>query len=70
MAGTRMVPQPDTSPEAPANTPTTRRGEEIPSRTRIGRRMVHAARTARDATSINAERHGPIDPRMPNLPPP
>jgi len=34
-----------------------------------GRNDDRSARTARDATGINANDRGPIDPRMPHLPP-
>jgi hypothetical protein len=53
-----------------AHTTGTKRAEEWtyqgknkePGREGIGR-------TSRDATGINAKKRGPIDPRMPNLPP-
>jgi len=35
-----------------------------------GREDRRAGRTARDATSINPQRRQPIDPRMPQMPPP
>jgi hypothetical protein len=43
-----------------------RKGGVEPGRREKGSRDY---RTARDSTSINAEHHGPIDPRMPNIPP-
>lgn len=55
-----------------AHTPGTNKGEEM---ARIKGRepgrddRSTALRTARDSTSINADKHGPIDPRMPHLPP-
>jgi len=53
-----------------SHTPGTNRGEEVvrqkgPEPGRENRRT----RTARDSTSINPDKHGPIDPRMPNMPP-
>ncbi|HYG97761.1 MAG TPA: hypothetical protein VD837_01430 [Terriglobales bacterium] len=57
-------------PDLTAHTPGVKRGEEWayegnkePGREGIGR-------TARDSTSVNPKSRGPIDPRMPHLPPP
>jgi hypothetical protein len=57
----------------------TRRGEQMtmhegrePGRTHTGQshqQRPAGARTARDATSINAKHEEPIDPRMPKMPP-
>ena len=69
MAGTRMVPQPETNPDSPAHTPAVRKGEEASSRPHARKRMARGPRTSRDATSINAAKRAPIDPRMPNMPP-
>lgn len=52
-----------------AHTPGVHKGEEESSRCHIGRRTARRSRTSRDATSINADKRGPIDPRMPNMPP-
>ena len=58
----------DVATDISSHTPGVHKGEEESSRTKpIGRRRN--ARTSRDATSINADKRGPIDPRMPNLPP-
>ncbi|HEY2154980.1 MAG TPA: hypothetical protein VGH33_05080 [Isosphaeraceae bacterium] len=54
----------------PAHTPGTPRGEEL---VRIAGRepgREKGRRTARDATSVNPEAREPIDPRMPEMPPP
>lgn len=59
-----MVKQ-DTTPDAPAHTPGTAKGEE-----RADGRTKQLTRTADDATSINAKNREPIDPRMPKMPPP
>jgi hypothetical protein len=58
-------------PDLPAHTPGTPKGEErvIREGREPGRDDRRAHRTARDSTSINPEVHGPIDPRMPHLPP-
>jgi hypothetical protein len=60
----------DERAELPAHTPGTPRGEELVRR--IGREpgREKGRRTARDATSINPEAREPIDPRMPEMPPP
>lgn len=67
-----------TAKDLPAHTPGTGRGErksEIggekgrKGRGSSGRERPAGERTARDATSINAEARGPIDPAMPHMPP-
>ena len=55
-----------------SHTPGTKKGEELARKQ--GREPgrddpMTAFRTARDSTSINPKHAGPIDPRMPNLPP-
>jgi hypothetical protein len=61
----------DVTPDLPAHMPGTPKGEERVMRhgREPGRGDAQAHRTARDATSINPEAHGPIDPRMPQMPP-
>ncbi len=61
----------DSTAELPSHTPGTPRGEELVRRygREAGREHTVPARTARDATSINAADREPIDPRMPHLPP-
>ncbi|MDQ3585548.1 MAG: hypothetical protein ACR2GW_12725 [Pyrinomonadaceae bacterium] len=69
----------DTTPDAPAHTPGTSKGEE-----KISEEGKEAGRhdtggegadrpagtaTARSSTSINPEDEEPIDPAMPNMPP-
>jgi hypothetical protein len=55
----------------PSHTPGTPKGEERVRREgrEPGRHNKSPNRTSRDATSINPEAHGPIDPRMPQMPP-
>ena len=60
-------------PPAPTHVPGTHKGEELvakrgrePGR---GEKGKNGYRSARDSTSLNAETHGPIDPRMPEMPP-
>ncbi|MBX6311308.1 MAG: hypothetical protein IRY99_00050 [Isosphaeraceae bacterium] len=61
----------DSKAELPAHTPGTPRGEERvkTSGREPGRRHPKIGRMARDSTSINPEARGPIDPRMPHIPP-
>jgi hypothetical protein len=61
----------EVTPDLPAHTPGTPKGEEMVRRhgREPGRGDPKAHRTARDSTSINPDAHGPIDPRMPQLPP-
>jgi len=62
----------DERAELPSHTPGTPRGEEMVRKfgREPGRQDAKLGRTARDATSIDAESREPIDPRMPHLPPP
>jgi hypothetical protein len=61
----------DSRSELPAHTPGTPRGEERVHRygRGLGREHPTIGPTARDSTSINADDCGPIDPRMPHMPP-
>jgi len=61
----------DVSPDLPAHTSGTPKGEERVARhgREPGRGDPKTHRTSRDSTSINPEAHGPIDPRMPQMPP-
>lgn len=62
----------DSRNELPAHTPGTPRGEELVRKLgrEPGREDPNRGRTARDATSVNPEARAPIDPRMPDMPPP
>ena len=62
-----MVQQ-HTTPDAPSHTPGTNRGEEWARRSKEPGREKETP-TARSSTGINARDRGPIDPRMPHLPP-
>lgn len=58
----------DTTPDKPSHTPGTHRGEEwVRTHSEPGRKSQ--TRTWRDASGINSDNRGPIDPRMPHLPP-
>ena len=61
----------DKKSEISAHTPGTPRGEERISREgrEPGREDPNNVRTARDSTSIGAGARGPIDPKMPHMPP-
>lgn len=59
-------------PPRPIHVPGTQKGEELsrqkgrePGRKERG----HTYRSARDSTGINPDEQGPIDPRMPDMPP-
>jgi hypothetical protein len=60
------------TPDLPSHTPGTPKGEERVRREgpEPGRERREPHRTARDSTSINPEARAPIDPRMPQMPPP
>ena len=62
----------EVTPDLPSHTPGTPKGEERVRREgrEPGRRDQRPHRNARDATSINPQAREPIDPRMPELPPP
>jgi hypothetical protein len=57
--------------ELPSHVPGSVRGEEtvIKHGREPGCTHPQIGRTARDSTSINPAKHGPIDPRMPHIPP-
>lgn len=58
-----------TTPDSPAHTPGTHKGEEwVRTQKEPGREGETA--TARSSTGINPRNREPIDPRMPHLPPP
>jgi hypothetical protein len=61
----------EVTPDLPAHTPGTPKGEERVRRQgrEPGRETPHHGRGARDATGINAKAREPIDPRMPRMPP-
>jgi len=61
-------------PPKPIHVPRTNKGEELA--TKLGREAgrdekgKNGYRNSRDSTSVNAEMMGPIDSRMPEMPPP
>jgi hypothetical protein len=62
----------DATTELPAHTPGTPKGEERIRHEGFepGRQAKYPHRLARDSTSINPKDRRPIDPRMPEMPPP
>ena len=57
--------------DMPAHTPGTNRGESLLRKwgREPGRHDRPPHRTARDSTALNPAEMGPIDPRMPHMPP-
>ena len=68
--GPKMAEQ-EIKPDLPSHTPGTPKGEEraIQRGREAGRGDKRFHRSARDSTSVRPEAHGPIDPRMPQMPP-
>jgi hypothetical protein len=64
------VGKPDTSPSTPSHTPGVREGNEPGSYEKEPGMLPNGRVTARRSTGINPQFENPIDPRMPNLPPP
>jgi hypothetical protein len=54
----------------PSHTPGTARGEELVLKKGPEPGRETGTRTARDSTSVSPKARGPIDPRMPHMPPP
>lgn len=59
------------NPPEPVHVPGTHKGEELVLEKghEAGRGVGKYYRSARDSTSINADKRAPIHPAMPNLPP-
>jgi hypothetical protein len=57
-----------TTPDKPSHTPGTNKGEELQAKSPEPGREGKSA-NSRSSTSINPKSAGPIDSRMPNLPP-
>jgi len=62
------VGRPDVRIDTPSHTPGTTKGEQVVLKSPEKGR-TNKARTARSSTSINPSLQGPIDARMPHLPP-
>jgi hypothetical protein len=63
------VGKPDTTQDAPAHTPGINQGNSIGNYEKQRGHLPAGRRTAAASTGINPRAHGPIDERMPNLPP-
>jgi hypothetical protein len=62
--------KPDTKPDAPSHVEGVKQGNEIGGYKKSGGHQPDGRSTAERSTGINPSKHGPIDPRMPNLSPP
>jgi hypothetical protein len=60
---------PDTTQDATAHVPGINQGNAVGNYAKQVGHLPGGKRTAASATGIDPGRHGPIDPRMPNLPP-
>jgi hypothetical protein len=59
----------DVAPDAPAHTRGNKEGNKGPNERQPGH-LPDGRSTAARSTGVNIGEHEPIDPRMPNLPPP
>jgi hypothetical protein len=64
------VGSPDTTPDAPAHTPGVNSGNSKGNYDSQAGMLPDGRRTAESVTGVNPKAHGPIDKRMPCLPPP
>ena len=62
--------KPDTTQDTAAHTPGNNQGNSTGNYAKQKGHLPDGKRTAAASTGINPGGHGPIDPRMPNLPPP
>jgi hypothetical protein len=60
----------DIANDAPAHVSGINQGNSIGNYEKQKGHLPDGKRTAASATGIDPDAHGPIDPRMPNLPPP
>jgi hypothetical protein len=60
--------RPDVKPDTPSHTRGVNEGNRGPTEKQVGHNPDGTV-TAERSTGINPGAHGPIDPRMPNLPP-
>jgi hypothetical protein len=63
------VGKPDVKPDTPSHTRGTKEGNRGPNADQTGH-LADGRATAARSTGVNISEHEPIDPRMPNLPPP
>jgi hypothetical protein len=62
--------KPDVKQDDPAHTPGINQGNATGNYEKQVGHLPDGRRTAAASTGIDPDAHGPIDPRMPNLPPP
>ena len=62
--------KPDVSPDLASHTEGVREGNAEGNYEKQAGHLPDGRRTAASATGVNPDGHNPIDPRMPNLPPP
>ncbi len=61
--------KPDTQQDSSSHTPGINQGNSIGNYAKQVGHLTGGKRTAASATGVNPSAHGPIDERMPNLPP-
>ncbi|MGH3002477.1 MAG: hypothetical protein ACRDM1_07455 [Gaiellaceae bacterium] len=61
---------PHTKPDAPSHVQGVKQGNAPGNYEKSGGHLPDGRSTAERSTGINPGKHGPIDPRMPNLSPP
>jgi hypothetical protein len=61
--------QADVTPDLPAHTPGIQQGNAKGSYEKMSGHNPDGTSTAERSTGVNPKKHGPIDPRMPNLSP-
>lgn len=64
------VGKPDTKPDAPQHIEGVKKGNKPGNYEKSGGHNKDGTSTAERSTGISPGKHGPIDPRMPNLSPP
>jgi hypothetical protein len=62
--------KPHTRPDAPSHVPSVKQGNEPGNYEKSVGHLPDGRSTAERSTGISPSKHGPIDPRMPNLSPP
>lgn len=61
--------KPDVKPDTPSHTDGVRQGNAVGNYESMGGHRADHTSTAERSTGIEPGKHGPIDPRMPNLSP-
>ena len=68
--GVLKTGKPDVSPDLPSHTEGVPQGNATGNYEKMAGHKPDGKRTAASSTGVAPEAHEPIDPRMPNLPPP